>query len=629
MKRIRHLAIPAAALAVALGWFGLAPLTAADVSVRASLEPSQIPLGRAAQLTVEITGAGGGRVNMPQVENLEIGFLGQQSSWQMVNGLTSQKMFYFYQVVPHAEGQYTIPPFTVEAGGQKLTTVPLSLRVTPGASAPVPVPSAPAATAPAADSAASNPAAPRPATANAKPTNVGNEVAMVHLFPSKNEMYVGQLVPVSIKLYVKGDRQADLRSLPRLLGDAFTMTPPGKNFLQEQEMVDGVPYKVAIWNTAITPVKTGEFPVNVEVAIRVAEAVRQRRAPGFDDPFFDQVFAQYRMVDKNLQSTSQTWKVLALPTEGRPANFGGAIGEYNLTVKATPDKVKVGEPINVEMTVEGRGNFDRVNAPTLATTDGFKTYAPTSKIELRDELGLDGSKVFSEAVIPLKVGTLPPISFSFFNPELKQYVTRTVDAPRVAVTEAPAPVVAAAAPSSSPALAAKAREEDSKPQEPALVPIKVELTPFVANFEPVFVRPGFLAAQGLPLVALVAGFILARRRQRLENDPNYARAHETNRAVRAQLEAMNVAVSRNDVAAFFTAARRAVQHRLAEHWRIKADDISFDIISERSPELAESLKNLFLVADEIAYSGEARTDVALADWQKAIVALLSRLEKKI
>ncbi len=92
---------------------------------------------------------------------------------------------------------------------------------------------------------------------------------------------------------------------------------------------------------------------------------------------------------------------------------------------------------------------------------------------------------------------------------------------------------------------------------------------------------------------------------------------------------MNVAVARNDAALFFTAARRAVQHRLAERWRIKADDITFDEISRRSAELADSLRSLFLVADEISYSGEARTEVALADWQKAIVALLSRLETKV
>lgn len=617
-------------LAACAGLMGLLPLPAfAEVTARAMMEPSQIPLGRAAQMTVEVIGTNAARINLPQVENLEIASVGQQTSLQIINGAMSQQSLYFFKIVPAVEGQFTIPSFQIEAGGQKISTQPLTLRVTSGQApppSPVPLPTQAPATAAPDPSVTSQPSR----SVTPKPVNVNNEPVLLRLYSPKNEMYVGQVVPVTVKLYVRADRQAELAQSPmHFLSDAFTVTLP-KKLEQGQEAIDGVPYNVAVWNIAIVPVKTGDYPVGVEQTLRVAERVKARRPAGFDDSFFDSVFSQYRMVDKTVQSTSQNWKVLPVPNEGKPDNFSGAVGEYSLSVKAQPDRVKVGEPINVEMTVEGRGNFDRINAPTLVTTDGFKTYSPSSKIEMYDEQGLNGRKIFTEAVVPLKVGALPSISFSFFNPELKQYVTRTVEAPRVAITDAPAPAVANAPVSTSPALAAATKaDEESKQPEPALVPIKVFLSPFVANFQPVFFQPVFVAAQGLPFVALVAGFLIARRRQRLENDPDFARAHETNRAVRAQLEAMNTAVTRNDAVAFFTAARRAVQHRLAEQWRIKADDISFDIISERSAELADSLKSLFLVADEIAYSGEARTDVTLADWQKAIVSLLSRLEKKV
>ncbi len=625
--------VTAAACMGLLAGLGLLSLRAADVSVRATIEPRQVALGQAAQLTVEVTGASSARINLPQVENLEIVSRGTQSSLQIINGVMAQQSFYVFAVLPNAEGQYVIPSFQVEAGGQKVATAPLALKVFQGqGQAPPPV-SAPAASSPyvtgntAPDPQTQAPA-PRPSTTTPKPVNVGNEVVFLRLYSPRNEMVVGQVVPVTVKLYVRADRQAELVPSPlKFLSDAFTVTLP-KKLEQDQEMIDNTLYNVGIWNVAVVPVKTGDYSVGVEQSIRVAERVKMRRPGGLDESILDAMFSQYRMVEKKVQSTTQNWKITSVPSDGKPENFSGAIGDYTLTVKAQPDKVKVGEPISLEMTIDGKGNLDRVNAPVLTSTDGFKTYTPTSKIELRDDLGLEGRKIFTEAVVPLKVGSLPPISFTFFNPDLKQYVTRTAEAPRVVISEAPASPVAAATPTATPSAAQKV-EEDTKPAEPALVPIKVYLSPFVANFTPIYRNPLFIAAQGVPLIALVAGFLVARRRQRLENDPNYARTHEANRAVRAQLEAMNTAVTRNDAAAFFTAARRAVQFRLADRWRIKADDITFEVISERSTELADSLKSLFLVADEMAYSGEARTDVTLADWQKAIVSLLGRLEKKV
>lgn len=623
--------VTAAACMGLLAGLGLLSLRAADVSVRATIEPRQIPLGQAAQLTVEVTGASSARITLPQVENLDIVSRGTQSSLQIINGVMAQQSFYVFAVLPNAEGQYVIPAFQVEAGGQKATTAPLTLKVFQGqGQAPPPVP-APAASSPyMAGNTTPDPQvqapAPRPSTTPI-PVNVGNETMFLRLYSPRNEMVVGQVVPVTMKLYVRADREVELVPPLKFLSDAFTVTQP-KKLDRGQEVIDNTLYNVGAWNLAIVPVKTGDYPVSVEQTIRVAERVKSRRSGALDESILDAMFSQYRLVEKKVQSTTQNWKISSVPAEGKPENFSGAIGDYTLTVKAQPDKVKVGEPISLEMTIDGKGNLDRVNAPVLTSTDGFKTYAPTSKIESRDDLGLEGRKIFTEAVVPLKVGSLPPISFTFFNPDTKQYVTRTAEAPRVVISEAPATPIAATSPATTPSVASKA-EEETKPAEPALVPIKVYLSPFVANFTPVFRNPLFIAAQGVPLIALVAGFLVAHRRQRLESDPDYARTHEANRAVRAQLEAMNTAVTRNDAAAFFTAARRAVQFRLADRWRIKADDITFEVISERSTELADSLKSLFLVADEMAYSGEARTDVTLADWQKAIVSLLGRLEKNV
>src|SRR4030095_9656612 len=55
----------------------------------------------------------------------------------------------------------------------------------------------------------------------------------------------------------------------------------------------------------------------------------------------------------------------------------------------------------------------------------FKIYSATSKVDAHDQLGLTGIKTFEQVIIPQnhEITVLPPLRFSFFDPEQKSYRT--------------------------------------------------------------------------------------------------------------------------------------------------------------------------------------------------------------
>ena len=108
---------------------------------------------------------------------------------------------------------------------------------------------------------------------------------------------------------------------------------------QTEEVVEGKPYTVLTWHSALAAVKPGDFSLTVETPL----TVRMRTAPQrrqcecreglFDDSLFDDVFNDSFFQDffggtteKQITVASEpdALKVLALPAEGRPAGFGGA-----------------------------------------------------------------------------------------------------------------------------------------------------------------------------------------------------------------------------------------------------------------------------------------------------------------
>jgi len=188
-------------------------------------------------------------------------------------------------------------------------------------------------------------------------------------------------------------------------------------------------------------VKASEYEMSVELptTVTVRQRVQRPRAGAgdpfgdslfdevFNDAFFDNFFGTATQREVALSSQPSVVKILSLPTENRPASFTGAVGRFELAAEAAPMQAAAGDPVTLKLKISGTGNFDRVNAPALEKTAAWKTYQPSAKFEPEDSAGISGTKTSEQALVPMQGGKreIPALAFSFFDPDRKQYVTRT------------------------------------------------------------------------------------------------------------------------------------------------------------------------------------------------------------
>ena len=93
----------------------------------------------------------------------------------------------------------------------------------------------------------------------------------------KQELTVGELVPVKVKAYFRAGVSASLNGLPVLSSDAFTLNKLGDNPEQTREVIDGVPYTVVTWTSALSAVKAGDYPLNLDLPVMVRVQERGAR----------------------------------------------------------------------------------------------------------------------------------------------------------------------------------------------------------------------------------------------------------------------------------------------------------------------------------------------------------------
>src|SRR5437879_1843642 len=320
---------------------------------------------------------------------------------------------------------------------------------------------------------------------------------------------------------------------PEIAGQGFTSQKLQQSS-QNLETINGKPFDVVTFKTAITAARAGKFEIGPVKAKAQVDVPRRRsetrsRSPfdlfDEDDPFSDPLrsnpFAQFgERRDISISSDPVGLEVKPLPPNA-PPSFSGAIGSFTMTTDAKPKSVQVGDPITVTTTISGRGNFDRVNAPLLEDERGWHKYPPSSKFKQDDEVGISGTKTFEIVVSPNEnKQSLPPLAFSYFDPAKEQYVMLHSEPTAITVQGgATAPNVAVQQPSSSPVTTATrpvpATQSTAKPQD-----ILYQLTErprFTESFAPIYTRRVFWGAQLIPLLALIGFAVWKIRRAKINN----------------------------------------------------------------------------------------------------------------
>ncbi|HEY7697538.1 MAG TPA: BatD family protein [Vicinamibacteria bacterium] len=181
-----------------------------------------------------------------------------------------------------------------------------------------------------------------------------------------------------------------------------------------------------------------------------------------------------------------------LPTDGRPANFSGAVGQYELGLEVDKEKVAAGDPLTVDVVVQGQGNLKTVEVPELPTPQNFRAYEPKTEEKLAaTPSGFGGEKRWEFVLVPSSPGRyqVGPLSFSYFDPKTERYVETSADPVTLEVEGANALVDA---PVAAPRSEVRLMQRDVRYLKPAPAELGAERTPFY--------RSGlFYATLALPL----------------------------------------------------------------------------------------------------------------------------------
>jgi hypothetical protein len=572
-------------------------------SVTAVLNSSEAALGETVRLEIRVTGVRS--ADAPEeimVDGLEIRRTGTSQRIEMNNLNLTSSVVYDYTVMPLRAGRFTIPPQTIRVGNNPLRTPALTLNV--------------------ADSSGRSSGA-RPGR-DTQAAGANNLVFAELIVPSKTA-YVGEIIPVQIRMGFDPRVRPRLVEPPEITGQGFTAQKLQQS-AENTETISGRIYEVVTYKTAIAAARAGKFeigPVKAKAQVvipRRQSAPRTRGRSPFDlfdqddpfsDPFFSNPFSQFgERREVEIKSEPVALEVKPLPPNA-PPSFSGAIGNFTMATEAKPKTVQVGDPITVTNTISGRGNFDRVNAPVIEDERGWHKYPPSSKFKQDDEVGLSGTKTFEMVLSPNeKKQGLPLLAFSYFDPVKEQYVTLHSDPIPINV-EGGAAVASGAggAPpgSATPATAARAASpvpNANKPQD--ILYQLTERSQTAASFAPIYTRNVFWAAQVFPFLALIGFAGWKIRRARINN-------REAQRIAALQHEATDLMhkLHRNDVPPreYYAEASRVVRVKAAlasGNRRIDPNLVDVETAADTfklNSDSRDRLRRLFEQSDEWQYSG--------------------------
>lgn len=398
----------------------------------AVISQSQVSVGEQFKVSFE-SNADGRNFTAPRFDGFTLvggPFNSTSSSVQIVNGSMNRtvKNTYSYVLRAEREGEFTIGPASMVVDGETIQSQPFKVTVMAGN----------ASKGSATQGAQQGGGQSQQTQQNTSDPQVSGQDLFLKVIPSKRAAYVGEPVVLTYKLYTRVPvSQLSVSKMPSYGG--FWMKEANENgnngqLRQSSEVINGIEYTTAeVQKVVLIPQKAGKLTIEPMAIECMAQIITQRNTQRSNDPFdvfFNDPFfsRSYTNVQKIIETPILSFEAKSLPENGKPASFGGAVGNYNFSATMDTDEVDANEAITLTVTVSGSGNVELVNPPAPVFPPDFEVYDPkiTSSVEAGTQ-GMSGTKKAEYLIIPRRAGdfNIPPIEFSYFNPTKGQYVTQS------------------------------------------------------------------------------------------------------------------------------------------------------------------------------------------------------------
>jgi len=417
----------AISILLALAW-GQAAL-AQEVSAQVLVEKQQVYVGEPFALQIRVDGSESPESpDLNSLDGFEVDELGgQQASSQsvtIINGRMTREVreayVFNYRLRATRSGQLTIPPLTIRADTGMAQTQSVTIRATPPEE---------------------------------------NDDVRLQISLSGTNVYVGQPVTMTVTWAFANNVRDYTLLMPILDDNRFEIVDPqvdadpnrhirlqlsdGQVLAERgQGTVDGRDYVTVRFRKILIPRQPGRITIEPGTVSGEMLTGYQRGQSMFDDflggdPFGDSFFGsspfgrQAVWQSFAVPSNGAQLNVRELPAAGQPANFSGLVGEYQISVTATPTEVKVGDPITLTLLVSGPEYLDNIDLPPLENQPSLSRdfVIPADRAPGIVE---GSAKSFRQTVRARSadVSEIPPIELSYFNPVSGRYeVARTSPIP--------------------------------------------------------------------------------------------------------------------------------------------------------------------------------------------------------
>jgi len=377
--------------------------------------PSRTAIGINEKLRVEfIINKEGDNFTPPAFPNFQVSGWGQTIGNYM-GGRRSYSLTYSVLLTPTSKGTFTVGAASVEVDGKVYKTQPFKVTVGDAVKQQPPTQYNPY-----------NPYA-RQQQPQSEQT-LQNPADGIHLVAeiSNTNPYVNEPVNVVYKLYVSQNStiasywEKEQPQYDNFWSQAQIMENEERTIQQGTYKGESYRYVVLI-KTVLYPQKSGRLELDPLVEQLVVEV-----PTGQPDMFGRQLT---RQVKTSITTGKQYINVKPLPEAGKPANFSGAVGNFDF--KVTPNKTTSnGEAVQLTVSVSGKGNLKLFTLPKPEVPSALEMYDPEHKENVKTPLsGMTGSISDIYTIVPTSRGKFPikPLSFSWFDLSTKKYRTITSD----------------------------------------------------------------------------------------------------------------------------------------------------------------------------------------------------------
>ena len=245
---------------------------------------------------------------------------------------------------------------------------------------------------------------------------------------SKTTCYVGEPVIATYKLFSRLPTEGMLEKNPSFNGVSVVDMKEGDNGTNYvQEKLDGRLYNM------FTIIKVQLYPLQAgKLAIESATLNNKVSLAQYDASKNGTVVSE----NVSLVSKPIELNVLPLPSKNKPANFTGSVGNFLIDAAVEKNNFSTDEIGKLVVNVSGSGNMQLLTLPTIEWAAAFEVF----ETKITDNTNkatfpISGSKTFEFPFVIDKAGDyiIPKISFSFFNPATKSYVSLNTEEIKLSV----------------------------------------------------------------------------------------------------------------------------------------------------------------------------------------------------